>query len=316
MGPNPCSFGPMNMLPTPMVFPAQLRPGDLIRFVSPASAASREDVEASAAYLRQMGYAVDFGVNAFNKLNYLAGTDDERLADLNAAIRDPAVRAIFATGGGKGSYRIAEQLDFGAARRDPKWLVGFSDITALHLALLGAGVGGAIHGALRFDARDTDDAVDGPSLRTLLTGAGPVSVAARADEPTVALSNGRSAQGWLIGGNLDMVTTCAGWALPPLDGAILLLEAVNMFMGQIDRQLTLLRKGGHLRGLAGIAIGQFTDIKPSGSWTIVDMLRQHLEPLDLPMLGGLPLGHGESAHSFPLGRVTRLDGEAQVLVAQ
>jgi muramoyltetrapeptide carboxypeptidase len=300
----------------PMVFPAPLRPGDLIRFVSPASSAPRDEVEATAQLLTGMGYSVDFGRNAFNRLNYLAGTDEERLADLNEALHDPRVRAIFATRGGKGSYRIADQLDFAAARRDPKWLVGFSDITALHLALLRNGVGGAIHGALRDDARDTRDSPDGPALTTLLAGTGPARVAALATEPTSALSNGRSAEGPLIGGNLDMVTTCAGWALPPLDGAILLLEAVNMFLGQIDRQLTMLRKGGHLRGLAGIALGQFTDIKPSGSWTVIDLLRQHLGPLDLPILGGLPLGHGETSQSFPLGYVTRMDGGAGSLTAR
>jgi len=299
-----------------IAFPPPLRPGDLIRFVSPASSPAREGVEASADLLRGMGYAVDFGRNAFNKLNYLAGTDDERLADLNDALRDPGVRAIFATKGGKGSYRIAERLDFDAARRDPKFLVGFSDITALHLALLRAGAGGSVHGALRHDTRDTADSPNGPSLQTLLTRTDPVTIPAQAAEPTAALSNGRSATGRLIGGNLDMVTTCAGWALPPLDGAILLLEAVNMFMGQIDRQLTLLRKGGHLDGLAGIALGQFTDINPSGSWTIVDLLRQHLEPLGVPILGGLPLGHGETSESVPLGHFTHLDGEAGVLVTR
>lgn len=129
------------------------------------------------------------------------------------------------------------------------------------------------------------------------------------------LTNGLSAEGRLIGGNLERVTTCAGWALPPLRGAILLLEAVNMFLGQIDRQLTMLRKGGHLKGLAGIALGQFTDIKPSGSWTVIDLLHQHLVPLGLPILGGLPLGHGETSQSFPLGRRTVLDGTDSVLIA-
>lgn len=298
------------------VFPPPLRPGDLIRFVSPASTPSRDEVEETADALRAMGYAVDFGANAFNKLNYLAGTDEQRLGDLNDALRDPKVRAIFATKGGKGSYRIADQLDFAAARRDPKFLVGFSDITALHLALLRHGAGGSIHGAPRGDARDTIGSGRGPSLTELLTTACPVNIPAQPDEPTAALSNGRSATGRLVGGNLDMVTTCAGWALPPLNGAILLLEAVNMFMGQIDRQLTVLGKGGHLRGLAGIALGQFTAINPSGSWTIIDLLRQHLEPLGIPILGGLPLGHGENSESVPLGHLTRLDGEAGVLVTR
>lgn len=173
-----------------------------------------------------------------------------------------------------------------------------------------------MHGALRGDVRDSSGSPHGPSLTELLTGSGPVSVAAQPGEPTAALSNGRSAIGPLIGGNLDMVTTCAGWALPPLGGAILLLEAVGMFLGAIDRQLTLLRKGGHLDGVAGIALGQFTDITPSGSWSIVDLVRQHFEPLGVPILGGLPLGHGATAESFPLGYLTRLDGTAVTLTAR
>ena len=175
----------MNAFTPTTVFPAPLRPGDLIRFVSPASTPARDDVEASADLLRSMGNAVDFGPNAFNKLNYLAGTDDERLADLNDALRDPKVRAIFATKGGKGSYRIAERLDFDAARRDPKFLVGFSDITALHLVLLRHGAGGGVHGALRHDARDTSDGPNGPSLQGSSPALTPsVSPPSRASQPS------------------------------------------------------------------------------------------------------------------------------------
>src|SRR5690606_2398245 len=93
------------------------------------------NIEASADLLRAWGFRVDFGPNAFRKLAYLAGTDEERLSDFNGALNDPEVRAIFATAGGKGSYRIANRLDFAAARRDPKFIVGFSDISILHMAM-------------------------------------------------------------------------------------------------------------------------------------------------------------------------------------
>ncbi len=110
-----------------------------------------------------------------------------------------------------------------------------------------------------------------------------------------------------------MVATGAGRALPPLQGCILLLEAVNMFLGQVDRQLTMLRKGGHLNGVAGIAIGQFTDFKPSGTLTIIELLREHLMPLGVPILGGLPLGHGESSLSIPMGYPTILNANGGAL---
>lgn len=294
--------------------PRPLRKGDRIRFVSPASQPVRADAEWAADRLRAMGYVVDFGPHAFGKLNYLSGTDDERLSDLNEALGDPEIRAVFATCGGKGSYRIAERMDFAAARRDPKFLVGFSDITILQLALLRAGVGGAIHGALQGDDRGTEASPGNPSLAALLTETGPVSLAALAEEPTAVLTTGGRVEGRLVGGNLDMLATGAGWAVPRLHGCILLLEAVNMFLGQVDRQLTMLRKGGHLDGIVGIALGQFTDFKPSGSWTIIDLLRQHLAPLNVPILGGLPLGHGPNARSLPMGRMTVLDAAAGELV--
>jgi muramoyltetrapeptide carboxypeptidase len=118
----------------------------------------------------------------------------------------------------------------------------------------------------------------------------------------------------LIGGNLDTISTAAGWSLPSLEGAILLLEAVNMFPGQIDRQLTMLRKAGHLAGLAGIAVGQFTDcFKPIDGFTVVDLLREHLEQFKVPILGGLPLGHGHQPQSTLVGAIAFLDAAGHTL---
>ena len=299
--------------PHRIAMPRHLRRGDLIRFVSPASPPDREQVEASAESLRRWGFRVDFGAHAFHRLNYLAGTDEERLSDFNDSLRDPEVRAVFATRGGKGSYRIADRIDHDAARNDPKFIVGFSDIAILQMALWKHGIGGAIHGAMM--AQDERNALDGQeiSLRQLLLGVDEVILRARQDEDTIALTTGGSAQGPLVGGNLDMVATAAGWALPRLDGCILLLEAVDMFLGQVDRQLTMLRKAGHLDGVAAVAVGQFTDFKSSGSLTIVDLLRDHFSALGVPVLGGLPLGHGKGSLCIPMGCPTRLDADSRQL---
>lgn len=298
------------------VFPEALRRGDKIRFVSPASPCDRSQIEASADRLRGWGFEVDFGQHAFETLNYLAGTDEQRLLDVNTALRDPEVRAIFATRGGKGSYRIADQLDFAAARRDPKFVVGFSDITILQLALWKNGVGGAVHGALQGDDRDCQALSGATPLRQILMGTASTILTSQSAEDTFSLTTSGTASGRLVGGNLDMVTTAAGWALPKLSGCILLLEAVNMLLGQVDRQLNMLRKGGHLDGVAGVAVGQFTDFKPNGSLTIIDLLREHLGALNVPLLGGLPLGHGAGARSIVMGRLTVLDadrGELRVI---
>jgi muramoyltetrapeptide carboxypeptidase len=256
---------------------------------------------------------VDFGEHAFREVGYLAGTDDERLADINTALCDDDVRAIFTTRGGKGSYRIAERLDFAAARRDPKFLVGFSDITILHLAQWKHCRIGGVHGALievdgKFGLQNEE------SLRSVLMTEEPIVIRSRGAEMTSTLTTSGVAEGVLLGGNLDMITTAAGWALPSLDGAILLVEAVNMHVGQVDRRLTMLRKAGHLDGLAGIAIGQFTEFQPTSAFTIVDLLREHLAPMRVPILGGLPLGHGEEPLSTLVGVPATLDATSGYLV--
>lgn len=297
-----------------MLMPPPLRQGDKVRFVSPASPPERDMVLRHAEILKGWGLNVDFGEHAFCKRDYLAGTDEERLADLNDALRDPEVRAIFTTRGGKGSYRIADKLDFAAARRDPKFVIGFSDITALHLSFLKNGHQIGIHGA--FFCGPNDDGVS-PYTREALCRAmmttEDIVIDVRPDEPTFRLTTSGMARGRLIGGNLDMVATSAGWALPDLNGAILLLEAVNLYRGQVDRLMTMLRKAGHLDGLAGVAIGQFTDFEFDRRYSVIDILREHLAELNVPVLGGLPLGHGDSPASVFIGAIAEFDANAGIL---
>lgn len=286
-----------------------LRPGDRIRFVSPASTPDRDEVSRCAARLRAWGLDVDCGRFVFETLGYLAGTDEERLADLDAAFRDPAIRAVFATRGGKGSYRIADRLDFEALRRDPKPVVGFSDITHLHLAIAAQTGLPGVHGALL----PTGGPANERALREVLMGCGDIVIAARGRDLTAAVTRPGTARGRLLGGNLAAVATAAGWALPSLRGAILLLEAVDMPIGQVDRQLTMLAKAGHLSGVAGVALGQFTGFAPRRGADIVDLLTHHLHGLQVPVLGGLPLGHGEEPLSVPVGIAATLDVGAGTL---
>jgi muramoyltetrapeptide carboxypeptidase len=294
--------------PAPALMPAPLRIGDKVRFVSPASAPEKEAVFEGAKTLKSWGLEVDFGEHAFRTFAYLAGTDEQRLSDFNAALRDPSVRAIIATRGGKGSYRIADRLDFAAARNDPKFVVGFSDITALQLSLWKHCRLISVHGSLMPDGQDSE------TLRKALMTSEGMCLHSRADEPTSSLTTEGTATGRLIGGNLALISATAGWALPSLKGAILLLEAVNMFPGAMDSQLTMLRKAGHLTGLTGIAVGQFTDcFHPIDGFTVVDLLRDHLEQLEVPILGGVPVGHGYQSQSTLVGAMAFLDAAAGTL---
>jgi muramoyltetrapeptide carboxypeptidase len=213
------------------------------------------------------------------------------------------VRAVFATRGGKGSYRIADGIDFLAVEADPKPLVGFSDITVLHLMLWKQCRLAGIHGTVLEDNPERPQWQNNEALRLALTQSGWLEIDARADESTALLTTSGRASGPLIGGNLDMIATAAGWALPSLYGAILLIEGVEMAPGQVDRQLTMLRKAGHLEGVAGIALGQFTKCRD----VVLELLHHHLGELEVPILGGLPLGHGARPTIAPIGTEAQLD---------
>jgi muramoyltetrapeptide carboxypeptidase len=291
--------------------PSKLRPGDTVRLVSPASTPDEEGVARCKSLLENLGLRVELGRHVFDKCGYLAGNDEDRLSDLNDALNTSEVRAIIATRGGKGAYRIADRLDFAAMRDDPKLLIGFSEITILHLAIWGrAGVPG-IHGAC-WDAGQFGE-TSAYSFRNAILTSEAITACSKAEEITATLTTSGNAQGFLLGGNLDMVATAAGWALPSLAGAILLIEDVEKGLGHIDRNLTRLIKGGYLNGLKGIAIGQFTNFSQSQGWTVVDVLRDRLNPLGVPILGGLPIGHGPNALAIPIGTEAVLNAEEGTL---
>lgn len=282
-----------------------------MRLVSPASPPSREHVERSIELLTSWGLRVEVGEHAFDQVGYLAGTDEDRLADLNAAIRDPGVRAIFATRGGKGSYRISDRLDFDAARRDPKPLVGFSDITALHLALWQRCRIVGIHGHAGAEG-----------ARQALMTTEPITIHQDRSAATAGASVDGKATGFLMGGNLGTIRGSVGAELPSLDGAILLIEEVGPGLGYVDRPLTQLLKSGSLDGVRGVALGQFTGFEQLeaddsfGGWTVTDVLRDRLTQLGVPVLGGLPLGHGLHPSAVPLGTAATIDTRAGVLTVE
>ncbi len=290
-----------------------LSPGDLVRFVSPASRPDPRGIERRAEILRSWGLRVETAPHAFDKFSYLAGADDDRLADLTDALLDPHVRAVFATRGGKGSYRIAHRLPFPAIARDPKPVVGFSDITALHLILWRECQAIGVHGALTSDAEDNLSTVAAQSLRAALMESAPIMVNAEPGITSAALTTSGTAQGPLVGGNLDMIATAAGWALPSLRGAIFLIESAGLAIGQLDRALTMLVRGGHFQGLAGVAVGHVVGTPPNPPLDAVALLRQHLRDFGVPILGGLPIGHDADARSVVIGATATIDADRGTL---
>ena len=264
-----------------------LRPGDRVRLVSPASYPEPSAIDDCLAVLEGWGLVGEVAPHALDKWGYMAGRDEDRLADLNDAFRDPGVRAIVATRGGAGGYRVADHIDFDAVRADPKPLVGFSDITYLHLALLKHGLVPGIHGCL-----------DGPTtvatVHQLLMTLEPLEVAAHPASVSGAIVFPGVARGRLVGGNLAALATSVGVRFPAMQGAILFLEDQRLVgLGTVDRQLTQLIASGALDGITGIAIGSFegfVDYTDRG-WTLTEVLNDRLGSLGVPMLGGIRAGH-------------------------
>jgi muramoyltetrapeptide carboxypeptidase len=296
----------------------RLRPGERVRIVSPSSPPDRDGVMRGSELLSHWGLIPEIAPHAFDRHgHYLAGRDEDRLADLNDALRDPGVRAIFTTRGGKGAYRIADRIDFDAAARDPKPLVGFSDTTILHLALWHRACAPSVHGPhVEWHGPLGRHAAE--RLRRVLMESAPIVVRRDSHEITAAVTSAGTVTGTLMGGNLSLIARAVGWTCPSFAGAILLVEDVDKHIGHIDSALTQLLRSGVLDGLRGIAIGQFircAEPKP-GKWSIVDVLRDRLLPLGVPILGGLPIGHGPDPHTVPLGAAATIDVTAGTLTAQ
>lgn len=300
-----------------VILPAKLRAGDRVRFVSPASPVPKDGI--GTKVLEDLGLIVEYGKHVYDvdtTIDYLAGKDEDRLADINEALRDPGIKAIIATRGGKGAYRIADGLDFAAARKHPKLLIGFSEITILHMALLKHGIGGSIHGAPWGESFGKETAA---SFVKAATTTSPIAIRSTKKEHTHALTTHGKAEGILIGGNQDSIATAAGWALPNFDKAILLIEATNMRIGHIDRQLTMLINSGVIKNVVGIAVGQYTECgnatDPTGTTkcTEIDILRDRFGQLGVPILGGLPIGHGKNPIALPIGTHATLNADAGTL---
>jgi muramoyltetrapeptide carboxypeptidase len=290
-----------------------LRPGDRVRLVAPSLPADPKLVVRFTRVLERWGLVPEVARHALEGRGFAAGTDVERAADLNEALRDPSVRAVFSVRGGKGAHRVVERIDYDAARRDPKPLVGFSDATIVHLALWKHCRALGVHGpdASWAVGLATEGSID--ALRRALMTTAPIVLRADPRAETAALTTGGRATGVLLGGNLELIATAAGWALPSLDGAILLLEAIEQWPGHIDRVLTMLYRAGHLRGVRGVAVGHFTKCMTKGAWRYLDVLRDRLAPLGVPILGGLPVGHERDAASVVLGAEVTLDADAGTL---
>ncbi|HYR10159.1 MAG TPA: LD-carboxypeptidase [Longimicrobium sp.] len=295
-----------------MIRPPALRPGTRVALVAAAGPLPEAGVDRAMERVASLGWEPVAGDFCRCRNGYLAGTDEERAADLNRALRDPAIGAVWFLRGGYGTMRIIDQIDWDALARHPKALIGFSDNTAVHLAAQRAGVVG-FHGPHPHTADFPDFARD--ELLRVLTVPEPAGVLPLPPGGRAETLAGGVAEGPLLGGNLSLLSATLGtpYAIRP-EGAILFIEEVGEHPYRLDRLLSHLRLAGVLSAVAGIAVGGITETpEMEGAPDAAEVVRDTLGGLGVPVATGFPFGHIDDNWTLPLGVRARLDADAGTL---
>ncbi|HET9465968.1 MAG TPA: LD-carboxypeptidase [Gemmatimonadales bacterium] len=302
-------------------------PGSRVALVAPAGPLlEQDDLTRAQELCRALGYDPVLGSSAYARHGYMAGTDEQRLGDLNSALADPSINAVWSIRGGYGSLRLLDQVDYAAIARHPKALIGFSDVTVLLNAVTRLTGIVTFHGPV---ARASMPAFNRWHFERVLTRTEPAGRLGRIpqapdtlvpqDDRTVTVRGG-VAEGPLAGGNLTLLQCLIGTPyFPELAGAILFLEDVGEDLYRVDRMLAHLRLIGALRRLSGVLIGRFTKLNRSGADGALgydEVLADYFRPLGIPVAYGFPVGHIDAQWTLPLGVRVRLDagaGEVEVL---
>jgi muramoyltetrapeptide carboxypeptidase len=298
-----------------MIRPPALGPGARIALVAPAGPLAEGAVDRAIERVRAWGFEPVPGQHVRTRHGYLSAPDAERAADLNGALRDDSVDAVWCLRGGYGVMRILDAVDWQALARRPRPVIGFSDNTALHLAIQRLGIVSfhAPHPATEEVAAFSRDAL--VRALTVPEPAGVLPFPAGA-EPVESIAGG-VAEGRLVGGNLSLVAATLGtpYALDA-KGAILFIEEIGEAAYRIDRLLSQLRLAGVFKEVAGVAIGAFTEVPDRDAPHLphaIEILRDRLGDLGVPVACGFPFGHVEDNWTLPVGVRARLDADAGTL---
>ncbi|MDA3912365.1 MAG: LD-carboxypeptidase [Bacteroidales bacterium] len=276
-----------------MLFPKPLKYGDRIRIVSPAGKVQSEFVSGAAKYFEKQGFLVEIGKHALSEYHKFAGTDVQRHQDLQDAMNDNSVAAILCARGGYGSMRIVDKLDWTGMINKPKFLIGFSDITTLHAAAFQHGIV-SVHGCMAKDFH-AGDTVAIHSLEQIL-----LQNTSSIQWNTHEFNRDGSVEAPLVGGNLSMLYALRG---TPYDldwsGKILFMEDLCEELYHVDRIMQNFRLGGKFNQLAGLVVGQFTDMTdPEFGFSAYDIIRESVKDFSFPIAFNAPIGHVKKNHSL------------------
>lgn len=304
----------------PAVRAPRLNPGDTVALINPSSAIyERAPYVTTTEALQALGFKVREAPHLRARHGHFAGTDAQRAGDVNAMFADPTVHGILAMTGGSGGGRILPLVDYALIRRNPKFLGGFSDLTALINAV------NARTGLVTFHCpmgNSEWNSFDAEQFRGAVMDAQPMLLANPQDRPEglvsktnrIATLRGGTARGVLAGGNLAVFSALAGsgyW--PALDGAILCLEDINEYIYRVDRMLSTLKLAGAFDRLAGVVLGAFTKCEPGdgfGTLTLDEVFDDYFKGLNIPVFSGASFGHIRRKYTLPIGHEVEIDADA------
>ncbi len=285
--------------------PEPLQQGDPIRIIAPAGWIQPSDIAAAIDLFNAWGLKVEMGKHLFERKHLFSADDPERLEDLQAALDDPELKAILCARGGYGSHRIVDQLDLEQFTKHPKWLIGFSDITVLHCHLQRLAGVESLHGVMAKGIQADTPAAVTEGLHRALKGE---TIAYRlAGHPKNVPGE---AMGILTGGNLSILYSLQGTASEPeWEGRILFVEEVGETHYHVDRMLVTMKRRGVLAKIAGLVVGQMSEIThltPGMERDIEDTIREQVEEYNIPVLFGFPAGHEPDNRVLIMGRQVQM----------
>ena len=299
-----------------MIYGKKLKFGDTLGFIAPSGAVRTEGaIERAVEETRRMGFNVKLGESAGQKYGYLSGTDAVRARDINAMFADDEVDAIVCLRGGYGAMRILDKLDYDLIARHPKIFMGFSDITALHIALLNKCGLATFHGpmaAANWAGKPLDD-FSRESMYKALMNAEPVGELRNPPEYPRQTVNPGVAEGLLVGGNLMLIASSLGtpWEIDT-KGRIIFIEEIGERTYCVDRMLTQLRLAGKFEDCAGVVFGDFADCPvdyPEFGLTLEEIICDVVAPCGKPVFTGLRCGHCSPKLTLPFGVKCRMDAD-------
>lgn len=296
--------------PPTRIKPKRLSPGDTIGLITPGSYIADESLQRAVDNLLKLGLKVKMGRHIRAKHGFVAGTDQQRLDDLHTMFEDKSVDAIWCARGGYGCTRLLPHIDYSLIRANPKVLVGYSDITALHQAIFQMTGLVTFHGPV--GASELTPYTEAQLRAVLMQPEAPYTIppsleneASQEEGFYAETYQEGKVEGHLLGGNLSLLAAMAGTPyLPDVEGAIVFVEDIGEPPYRLDRMLTQLRQSWPLGKAAGLALGIFADceMKPgSDSLPLQQTLAEQIRPLQIPSAYGLPFGHISHQCTFPIG---------------